>query len=115
MKIAALIFGFLILLLSIQPIFIKWDNANASDNISKTTCCKNLGKKCPVNKPGKSQSENPCNTCNPFMPCNVCPYIPEQSQQLNFTLIVVDAENTNGLNNFILSSYHPDCWHPPEA
>lgn len=110
MKLVAFISCVLVMFLSIQPMFIKW-NAGATEPIFKTTCCKkSADKKCPVKKQ-EQQQENPC---NPFMPCNLCPYVPEEPQELFTPIILVRAENTNRLNSFILSIYNADCWHPPE-
>ena len=73
-----------------------------------------MAKRSPIKKPVKQQNENPCDNCNPFMPCNACPYVPEESQVLASPVIVNVVENTDGVNDTDLSDYNPECWHPPE-
>ena len=127
MKAGALILSFLFIVLSVQPVFIKWNcSPTVAGKADEMKSCSSVPKKAvgskgcsqrkalPVKKPLKQQSEDPCNTCNPFMACNACPYVPGETQQLVSPSILVETENTDDLNNFIFSDYNADCWHPPE-
>jgi len=129
MKPGTFILSFLFVVLTVQPMFIKWNNVSCSSNnvsctnkikpaknIQQTGCCKNnVAKKCPSKKQGKQeQSENPCNTCNPFMPCNACGYMPEETRQFILPATSGNADNTIATDDFIFSTYDADCWHPPE-
>lgn len=128
MKIGTFILSFLFVILTIQPMFIKWNNVSCINNVSctnniklaknlaQTGCCKkNTAKKCPSKKQGKEeQPENPCNTCNPFMPCNACGYMPEETGEFISPVILGNADNTILPDDFIISTYESDCWHPPE-
>ena len=125
MKTGALILSFLFVVLSIQPTFVNWSRISplntgatcSGSGVGKTGCCKKMStvaKRAPVRKPVKQQSENPCDNCNPFMPCNACPYVPEETQLFVPPLIVNDVETTNAINDNDLSGYNAECWHPPE-
>ena len=127
MKTGAFILALLFLVLSIEPVFINWgsstscasttipEKANlqtADCNKSCTAATKTTTAKNPAKKPVK-QAEGPCNTCNPFMVCNACAYIPGEPQEL-VQPGIMEVENTNGFNDISLPSFDSDCWHPPE-
>src|SRR5438045_9659314 len=91
MKLSAFILSLLFIGLSIQPAFINWKSmpcinaTKVTGNASKSMCCQkkcSAAKKLPAKKPIKQQGEDPCDNCNPFMSCNACPYVPEESQEL---------------------------------
>lgn len=123
MKAGTFILSFLFVTLTIQPAFIKWNKTAcakeiASAKVPGSAGCKKTEKKCSSKKetqqtPQKQQSEDPCNTCNPFMACNGCLYMPGEPHELVLPLPVT-AENTNGLYDSSLPSFEEDSWHPPE-
>ena len=82
-------------------------------------CCKQTAeKRCPAKKgkqeaPKNKKTEDPCNTCNPFMACNACPYIGVDKQELLPPFVLMSSGNA-GKVNADLSSYDSDFWHPPE-
>ena len=123
MKLSAFILSFLFIVLSIQPVFINWGNmaclnkAVACGGAPKTSCCKiacSSAKNMPAKKPIKQAPENPCDNCNPFMSCNGCHYVHEESQALAVPMMLLNAENKNALNNTDLSDFNAESWHPPE-
>ncbi|MEO5781781.1 MAG: hypothetical protein ABIQ07_00830 [Ginsengibacter sp.] len=122
MKTGTFILSFLFVILTVQPMFIKWDKAPCINNSSQVKilpqtggCCKkNSATKCPLKKQDKQQPVSPCNTCNPFMPCNACGYMPEETGKFISPIILGNADNTIGPDEFTLSSFTADCWHPPE-
>jgi hypothetical protein len=127
MKPGTFILSFLFVILTVQPMFIKWNDVPCTNDIScsnkikpaknilLTGCCKkNVAKKCPSKKQDNHQPENPCNTCNPFMPCNACGYMPEETRQFISPVASFNADNTIDTEDFIYSTYDADCWHPPE-
>ena len=124
MKTGTFILSWLIVVLTIQPMFIKWENVPNDQpvnsqpvniNSPSAGCCKkNIANKCSSKKQRKEKSDNPCNACNPFMPCNACGYLTVEADNSAVDIIVVNADNTIGADDFILSTYDSDCWHPPE-
>lgn len=127
MKAGALILSFLFIVLTVQPVFIKWncastgtghiDKIKPGKTVTKQAGCKkscSAAKEHPLKKPAEQQSEDPCNTCNPFMACNACPYVAEETEQVFPPSVLVETDNTEGPNDFIFSDYNADCWHPPE-
>jgi hypothetical protein len=123
MKTGAFILSFLFVIMSIQPMFIKWnsgisctDKETPKKTVLPAAACKktcSTAEKPPVNKPVEQKNEKPCNTCNPFMVCNGCAYIPEEAHKL-VSPGGDKIENTNWFNDESLSSFGADCWHPPE-
>lgn len=122
MKSGAFILAFLFLVMSVQPVFIKWNSSIPCIDPAKTDkvvpqssgCKKTCGNPTvPTVKKPVEQSEDPCNTCNPFMACNGCAYITEQPHEIS-PPVTGSGENTNSLNDVSLPSFVSDCWHPPE-
>ena len=124
MKAGTLILSFLFVVLTIQPAFIKWDVPCIKETATiivpqSPGCCKrSVAKTCSSKKekapaPQKQQAGDPCNTCNPFMPCNACPYITVDKQELLPPFVSMTGGNASQVNGD-LSSYDSECWHPPE-
>lgn len=126
MKAGTFILSFLFVVLTIQPAFIRWNDIScgkettAMKMLPKSAGCskKAVAKTCTAKKekqpvPAKQQTEDPCNTCNPFMSCNACPYMPAELQSL-FSPLRINVENTDGSYDASLPSFEADCWHPPE-
>ncbi|HUS03492.1 MAG TPA: hypothetical protein VMY77_17250 [Chitinophagaceae bacterium] len=124
MKAGALILSFLFIVLTVQPVFIKWQTASpcAGSTVKvkadgsvrrKGGCKKSCGdaKKLHSKRPVK-QSEDPCNTCNPFMACNACPYVPGEAQQVFSPSVLIETDNTDGLNDFIFQTIMPNAGIP---
>lgn len=124
MKAGAFILSFLFVVLSIQPTFKNWGCVSSAagepkscSGIKKITACKKsatASNNIPVKSPVKKQSENLCNTCNPFMACNGCAFVSEQPQELLSPSKIIESEMDGELDNNILQGYHFDSWHPPE-
>ena len=125
MKAGIFILSFLFVTLTIQPAFIKWNKTACPKDIPSAKvltgsggCKKTAEKKCSSKKetqvpPQEQQSEDPCNTCNPFMACNGCPYMPGERHEL-VQPMPVNTEHTNGLYDTSLPSFEEATWHPPE-
>ena len=128
MKPGTFLLSFLFVILTVQPMFIKWSNVTCTNTnascsnkikpvkkVMQTGCCKkNVAKKCSSKKQNNQQPANPCNSCNPFMPCNACGYMTEETNQFISPLVFGNANNTIAADDFIFSTYDEDCWHPPE-
>lgn len=73
------------------------------------TC--NMARKCGGEK--KKKKERTCDNCNPFMSCVMGNFflIPAGFNMPAPSLICLKE---SALNEKVLSSYLPDCWHPPE-
>lgn len=125
MKAGTFILSFLFVTLTIQPAFITWNKIACPKEIASAKvlpgsagCKKSAEKKCSSKKdtpqiPQQQQSEDPCNTCNPFVACNGCPYMPGEPHEL-VQPIPDNTENTNGLHDTSLPSFEEATWHPPE-
>ncbi len=117
MKISAALFAFLFLFLSLQSFIIKTDCPKIAECDIKESCCNKEvnNKKCNGKTTEKKESENTCNNgCNPFMPCAFCYYIISQQRLYLSAPLLIKNTYTIFTNQFILSSYQSDCWHPPE-
>ena len=126
MKAGTFILSFLFVVLTIQPAFTKWADVSCTKETASTKiipqspgCCKKaVAKTCPSKKgkeqaPQKQQAGDPCNTCNPFMACNACPYINVDKQELLPPFTLMTGGNASQVTGD-LSSYDTDFWHPPE-
>lgn len=124
MKAGILILSFLFVILTIQPAFIKWNSTSCAKGLTsaktmtKAGCAKSAQKKCSStagkpSAPVKQQTEDPCNTCNPFMVCNGCAYITGEPVEM-VSPGMLDPDNTNWLIDSSVSSFPADSWHPPE-
>lgn len=122
MKAGAFILSLLFVVLSIQPASVNWNSSatcaekkasqqSGPKTVNKKTCTKET--KPLANKPAEKQNEGSPNTCNPFMTCNGCAYIPAEAHEI-FSPSPGEAENTNWLNDETLSSFPNESWHPPE-
>lgn len=122
MKAGAFILSLLIVVLSIQPTSINWNSrATCADKTTnnksvaragvKKTCNKET--KGLTNKPAEKQNEDSPNSCNPFMTCNGCAYMPAEAHEI-ISPSAGESENTNWLNDETLSSFPNESWHPPE-
>ena len=110
MKIAAAILLVVIMGFSFQPLAIQ-SGKSARTECGKKSCCKKM--KHGPSKENESQNGS-CKDCNVLMLCPICcVYL---QSEINYTAsIKVERESKYSFSNFfILSSYHAECWHPPE-
>lgn len=82
----------------------------------KNICMDKCNKMCTSKQKHKTGNETPCsnNSCNPFLSCSFCSFI--YTERLMLTDIFSQQNNRfNILRNVnLVSSYHAECWHPPE-
>jgi len=124
MRLSAFILSFLFITLFVQPGFVNWDkiqcipgNACVKSKTAPSGCCKKMCSAAKLPSPKKQSRPlpvNPCDNCNPFMACNACPYIPEDTQEIKLPFDEAATENVNSPDDFILPGYNAECWHPPE-
>ena len=114
MKFSAAILSVIFLLFSIQPVIVQSHSSGKTESTEKMTCCKKMANnKCEKNK--NDRQDNSCNGCDAFMYCPLCcSYLPA-SDISSPSLAALKIINKKFVNFFVLSTYQPDCFHPPES
>lgn len=112
MKTSAYIFSTLIILLFAQPL-LSLEGSSQKDMLVDTDCCCTKNDDC--NKPEREEKRDDCNAlCNPFMCCSSCVYLVCESPVLSLPLTNHLSLDYSHSNNFYISNYQAECWHPPE-
>jgi hypothetical protein len=105
-KIVTSVFLFLLVFLTVQPLF------PAKERDTAFSCAHRM--QCPMKKHSKDQNKREAGGCNPFMACTDGNFFVFDPDKKDAPVTVVKREKIPAINDFRLASCPKSCWHPPE-